>query len=63
MTVAIGAGMKTPKYRVTRKFTGGILNGLTYTSETSVKFDVGFSEKQSWMTDSYVIVSVEKLSS
>lgn len=34
-------GDDSMKYQVTKLFTSGILKGLTYTEETSVKFEVG----------------------
>jgi len=45
------------KYEVTKKFIGGILKGLTYTSITSVKFEVGFTCKDSIGGSPYKIIS------
>ena len=48
------------QYNVTRKFTAGILKGLTHTAITTVAFEVGFVCKKPYGGGSpYVIVSVE----
>jgi len=44
------------KYEVTRKFISGILKGLTHTSITSVKFEVGFICKNSYGGSGYKII-------
>lgn len=48
-------------YRVTRKFIGGILAGLTHTEITSIKFDVGFVCQKPCAGDPYEIIAVENL--
>jgi hypothetical protein len=35
--------MKTQRYLVTRLFIGGLLEGLTYTAETSIAYQIGFT--------------------
>lgn len=45
-------------YKVTRKFTGGILKGLEHTGETSVKFEVGFECPNPCAGSPYVITAV-----
>jgi len=50
--------MKSSKrYLVTRKFIGGILDGLTHTEVTSVQFDVGFRCENPVGGSPYVIVA------
>lgn len=44
-------------YEVTRKFTSGILRGLTHTEVTSVKFRVGWECKKPIGESSYKIIS------
>lgn len=46
-------------YRVTRRFTAGVLNGLTHTSETSVSYDVGFECLEPCGGSPYVITAVD----
>lgn len=46
-------------YKVTRKFTGGILKGLTHTEETTVKFSVGFRCDKPAGGSPYIITEVE----
>lgn len=43
------------QYKVTRLFTSGILEGLTHTAITAVKFDVGFATKE------YIITNCEEV--
>ena len=33
----------SPKFKVTREFTGGILNGQTFTEISGIQFEVGFN--------------------
>ena len=48
-----------PVWNVKRLFTGGVLNGLTHTGETSVSFKVGFECPNPCGGSPYRIVSVE----
>ena len=43
-------------YLVTRKFVGGILDGLTFTERTTVKMEVGFRVEKPIGGSPYVIV-------
>ena len=53
-----------PMYKVTRRFTGGLLNGLEHTDTTSVKFDVGFvCDKPVFNGSPYIITAVELVTS
>ena len=49
------------QFRVTKKFTAGILAGLTYTEVTPVKFKVGFECLKPVGGSPYVIVAMEEL--
>lgn len=44
-------------YLVTRRFTGGTLEGLTHTGETPVSFPVGFTSKRVGFGSPFVVVS------
>ena len=47
-------------YRVTRKFIGGLLEGIVYTEITNVKYEVGFvCLNPSLGTSPYIILGVE----
>lgn len=46
-------------YAVTKKFTGGLLAGLTIIEKTNVKFEVGFSCKKPIGGSPYTIIAVE----
>ena len=53
-----------PMYKVTRRFTGGLLNGMSHTDTTSVKFDVGFVCNNPVFNGSpYIITAVELVTS
>jgi len=53
-----------PMYKVTRRFTGGLLNGFEHTDTTSVKFDVGFvCNKPVGNGSPYIITAVELVES
>ena len=49
------------RYRITRRFIGGILNGMTYTENTSVFMPVGFTCLNPVGGSPYQIVAVEPL--
>lgn len=49
-------------YEVTRKFTGGILKGLTYTEITAVSYPVGFVCKKPIGGSPYVILTCVRVS-
>ena len=54
--------MQTPaKYRITRLFIGGLLDGLTHTELTSVEFSVGFECHKPIGGSPYRIISVERV--
>ncbi len=48
-------------YRVTRKFIGGILNGLTFTDTTSVKYEVGYICLSPFGGSAYEITHCEEI--
>lgn len=48
-------------YRITRQFTDGVLKGITYTSETSVHYNVGDTIPESRYSDGYIILNVEEI--
>jgi hypothetical protein len=52
---------KITKFLVTRRFTAGILQGLTHTAETAVKFEVGFRCERPCGGSPYVITAVEEI--
>ena len=47
-------------YLVTRRFIGGLLEGLSYTEKTSVEFKVGFVCLNPVGGSPYVIVSIKE---
>jgi len=50
------------KYKVTRQFIGGILNGLTHTEITGAKFEIGFVCWEPIGGSPYRIIAVEQIS-
>ena len=46
------------KYRVTRKFLDGILQGLTFTEDTEQAFILGKTYKESLTGNRYEIISI-----
>ena len=50
------------KYLVTRRFTEGVLKGLTHTGETPVSFPVGFMSKKIGAGTPFVVVSCAEVS-
>lgn len=49
------------KYKVTKLFVNGILKGLTYEEETSVKFEVGKVYYPAFGLSSYKVIKCEEV--
>lgn len=49
------------KYEVTREFIGGILEGLTHTELTSVRFDIGFTCQNPVGGSPYTIIACKEV--
>lgn len=49
------------KYQITKKFIGGLLEGLTHTETTTVNFNIGFICNNPIGGSPYEIISVKEI--
>lgn len=59
LVVAMNMTSALPLFRVTKRFTGGLLDGIVITEETSVRFPVGFKCPRPVGGSPYVIEACE----
>lgn len=50
----------TTTYTVTKHFTSGLLNGLSVTEQTAVKFETGKAYKGALKSSSYTVLSCQE---